>query len=233
MRLELLAKNDSLDLKNTVVSKIRDIIIDKNLEPGDKLPAERSLAERLGVTRGTIREAIQKLEIYGLVKSIPQSGTFIADIGPIALSGMVDDIVSLGEPDFKSLVETRILLELKAVSLAALRRTEDDLANLESSLLAYAEKVDRGKDAIQDDLLFHLAIAKASGNTSLHTLMLTITPGIITNFNRYHVCDVNLSKMGIKEHNDIFDAIRNQDPDAARATLKVHFKTLYEYINKD
>lgn len=234
MKLELEGlKSDNHELKNSIVAKIRDLILIKNLEPGDKLPSERSLAAKFDVSRGIIRESIQRLEFYGLVKSMPQSGTFIADIGPVALNGMVDDIVNLSKPDFKSLVETRVLLELKAVEMAAIKRTDSDLKNLENSLNNYADKVEKGIDAIQDDLLFHLAIAKASGNSTLHTLMLTITPGIITNFDRYHVCDLNLTKLGVKEHNDIFEAIKRRDPIAAKKMLKVHFKALYEYIVKD
>ncbi len=69
-------------------------------------------------------------------------------------------------PDFKSLVETRILLELKSVRLAALRRTEEELEQIKDALDAYSEKVIKGGDAVQEDLLFHLSIANASGNST-------------------------------------------------------------------
>ena len=137
------------------------------------------LSEKFGVARSNIREAIQKLEFYGLLNSIPQSGTFVANIGVVALNGMIEDILRLEDPDFKSLVETRILLELKTVRLAALRRTDDDLVEIKKALDAYTEKVLKGQDAVQEDLLFHLAIANASGNSTLNTFMLKITPEII------------------------------------------------------
>ena len=85
------------------------------------------------------------------------------------------------------------------------------------------------EDAIQEDLLFHLAIAKASGNSTLNTLMLKITPEIITNFEKHHVCDKSLAFSGIHEHTDIFEAIKNQNPAEAKAKVKIHFKNLYEY----
>ena len=72
MNLEVLSKSDNLEIQNTVIDKIRESINYKNLEPEDKLPSERMLSEKLGVSRGVIREAIQKLEFYGLLKSIPQ-----------------------------------------------------------------------------------------------------------------------------------------------------------------
>lgn len=229
MKLEIHIKNDNQEVQNSIISQIRDLINYKNLEPGDKLPSERMLSEKFEVSRSNVREAIHKLEFYGLLKSIPQSGTFIANIGVIALNGMIDDILRLEDPDFKSLVETRILLELKTVRLAALRRTDEHLIQMKQALEAYSEKVLNGEDAVQEDLLFHLAIAKASGNSTLNTLMLMITPQIITNFKKHHVCDKGTALSGIQEHTDIFEAIKDKDPTKAKQMVKVHFKNLYEY----
>jgi len=229
MNLQLIKKSDNTDVQNKIIYKIKELINYKNLEPGDKLPSERMMSEKFGVTRSNIREAIQKLEFYGLLKSIPQSGTFVANIGVIAMNGMIDDILQLKEADFKSLVETRILLELKTVRLAALRRSEDELKQIKLALKAFADKVLKGEDAVQEDLLFHLAIANASGNSTLNTFMLKITPEIITNFERYHVCDEDQAQKGIREHQNIFEAIEKQDPKMAKETMKKHFKALYQY----
>tara|TARA_B110000483_G_scaffold106862_1_gene130400 strand:- start:311 stop:967 length:657 start_codon:yes stop_codon:yes gene_type:complete len=212
-----------------IISSLKDLINFKNLEPGEKLPSERMLSEKFNVSRGNLRDALQTLEYYGLVKSIPQSGTFVAEIGITALNGMIDDILSLPVPSFKELVEARIFLELKGVKLAAIKRTTDDLIRLENALAAYSDKANAGKDAVQEDLLFHLAIARASGNSTLNTFMLKITPEIINNFEKHHVCDKDTAFIGIQEHNDIIDAIRSQNPDAARRAMKKHFKSLYQY----
>ena len=209
MKVEILTTNEKADVQQNIIAKLRDLIEYKNLEPGDKLPSERMLSEKFGVSRSNIREAIQKLEFYGILHSKPQSGTFIAEIGRVAMSGMMEDILGLEEPGFKSLVETRILLELKTVRLAALRRTDEDLKTLRSTLDAYKAKVLNKEDAVEEDLLFHLAIAKASKNSTMNTFMLIITPEIITNFEKYHVCDSNQSFTGIQEHEDIFQAIKN------------------------
>jgi len=229
MKLEVLTKSDNKEVQNSIIFKIRELINHKNLEPGDKLPSERMLSEKFEVSRSNIRDAIQKLEFYGLLKSIPQSGTFVADIGVVAMNGMIDDILNLEDPDFKNLVETRILLELKAAGLAAIRRTDENLQKIEAALNAFEKKVLNGEDAVQEDLLFHLAIASASGNSTLNTLMLHITPGIITNFKKYHVCDEGKALLGIKEHREIFEAIKNQNSVEARKKLKVHFNELYQY----
>ena len=229
MKLQILTKSEHKDLHNDIIAKIRDLINNKNLEPGDKLPSERMLSERFNVSRGNVRESIQKLEFYGILKSKPQSGTFVADIGQVAMNGMMDDILGLEDPDFKSLVETRILLELKTVRLAAQRRTDADLVKMEAALDAYKEKVLNNEDAVQEDLLFHLAIAQACRNSTINRMMLIITPGIINNFEKYHVCDKDQSLKGIKEHQDIFDAIKRQNTQEAKQMMKVHFNALYQY----
>ncbi|MBM1105766.1 FadR family transcriptional regulator [Aurantibacter crassamenti] len=229
MKLEILTKSEHRTTQNEIISKIRELMIFKNLEPGDKLPSERMLSEKFGISRSNVREAIQKLEFYGILISKPQSGTFMADIGQVAMNGMIEDILGLGDPDFKSLVEMRILLELKTVRLAAQRRTEEDLIKIEEALEAYSQKVINGEDAVQEDLLFHLAIAKASGNSTMNTFMLIITPEIITNFEQHHVCDKDQSFKGIQEHKDIFEAIKEQDTQKAKQMMKIHFNALYQY----
>lgn len=229
MNLETPTKSDNVSVKKDIIIKIKDLINYKNLEPGDKLPSERMLSDKFGVSRSNVREAIQRLEFYGLLKSIPQSGTFVADIGVVAMNGMIEEILQLDEPDFKSLVEMRILLELKTVRLAAMRRTEEDLLRMYEALQAYKEKAINGQDAVQEDLLFHLAIAKAAKNTTMNIFMLIITPEIITNFQKHHVCDAGLTKRGIDDHEAIFNAIKQQDPQLAKQKMKDHFKELYSY----
>lgn len=229
MKLDLLSKGEIQTIQDEVILKLKDLINLKNLEPGDKLPSERMLSEKFEVSRSNVREAIQLLEFYGILKSKPQSGTFIADIGQIAMNGMIDDILGLEDLGFKSLVETRILLELKTVKLAALRRTEQDLKKIEEALFAFKEKVINGQNAVQEDLLFHLAIANACGNSTINTFMLMITPKIITNFEKYHVCDKSRSHKGVEEHQAIYDAIKDQNASLAKEQMKVHFNLLYQY----
>jgi len=225
----MLVDNKLQEEQKLIISKLKELINIKNYEPGEKLPSERMLSEKFNVTRSNLRESLQTLEFYGLVKSIPQSGTFVADIGITALNGMIDDILGMPSPSFKDLVEARIFLELKGVKLAAVRRTTDDIINIENALAEYSDKVIRGDDAVQEDLLFHLAIAKASGNPTISSFMLKITPEIINNFEKHHVCDKDTAFKGIQEHKEILDAIKEQNPSAAKIAMKKHFDVLYQF----
>lgn len=215
-----------------IIQKLKELITSKKLKPGDRLPSERKLSEEFGVSRGNVREVIQKLEFYGLLKTLPQSGTFVANLGVPALSGMITDILQLKKPDFKALVESRIMLEMQVVALASERRTEEQLKNIEEALIAYKNKVESNESAVEEDLMFHLKISEASGNPVLNTLMLIITPEIITNFEKYHVCKNSMTGENIIEHQQIYEAIKEKNPEKAKRELQFHFKTLYEYCNK-
>ncbi|CAI8201029.1 MAG: HTH-type transcriptional regulator LutR [Flavobacteriaceae bacterium] len=225
----MIINNEVQESQKEIINRLRDLINQKNLEPGDKLPSERSLAEKFNVSRNNLRIALQTLEYYGLVKSIPQSGTFIAEIGIIALNGMIEDILRLSTPSFRALVETRINLELEGVKWAAFRRSDADINNMENALANYSDKVIRGEEAVQEDLLFHLAIATASGNAMLNSFMLKITPEIINNFEKHHVCDKDSAFRGIQEHKNILDAIKEKNPEGAEKAMKEHFSALYQY----
>ncbi|QWX84880.1 FadR family transcriptional regulator [Cellulophaga sp. HaHaR_3_176] len=234
MNIDSLFNNESQKNNNRInklISQISDLINKKHYQPGDKLPPERTLSEKFGVSRRSIRAAILKLESYGILKSMPQSGTFVSNIGRIAMNSMVKDIVSLEMPNFKSLVETRILLELESVKLAALRHTEQGLEKIKDALDAHESKLLSGKDAIQEDLLFHLAIAQVSGNATINKIMIAIAPQIIIEFKKYHVDYDDLDELRINEHIQIYEAIKDRNPELAKKRMKIHFKMLYEYCD--
>lgn len=212
-----------------IIRQIRELITSGQLNPGDKLPPERKLAERLGVGRSNVRDAIKKLEFYGILKTLPQSGTIVAGMGITALEGLITDVLQMENSDFASLVETRVLLETESAKLAAIRRTEEDINNIKIALDDYARKVELGGQAVEEDLLFHLKIAEASKNTVLKSLMLIIIPDIIKNFLQLDICKDGRSYQALEEHEIIVKHIIAQEPEAAAEAMRVHLKDVFEY----
>jgi GntR family transcriptional repressor for pyruvate dehydrogenase complex len=231
MNLEINAKSEHSNIQNEIILNIKELILHKNLEPGDKLPSERVLCKKFNVTRKNLREAIGKLEYYELLKSVPQTGTFVANIGQTALNGIINGIINLKQQDFKSLVETRLMLEAKTSYLAAKNRTEEDLLEIQSTLINYKTKITLGEDALEEDLLFHLAIAKACGNSTLNALMLQIMPKIIFVFKDTRVCNEDDFSDEIIKHEAIFEAIKFRKPLNAQKAMSEHFNLLIDYCN--
>lgn len=224
--VENLNKLNATYTEDHVISQIRDLIKSGEIKSGEKLPSERKLAERLSVSRGQIRAAITKLQFYGIVKVLPQSGTVVTGIGIVALEGLITDILKLEQNDFKSLVDTRTLLEKEAVKLAAVKRTPDDIVQLSNALTMYEHKLMSNGTAVEEDLLFHIKIAEASKNTVLKSLMMIITPEIIKSFTEHKVCNDLSNRKSIEEHREILDRIANQDPVGAVEAMEEHLKDL-------
>ncbi len=212
-----------------IIRQIRALITSGQLNPGDKLPSERKLAEKFGVGRGSVRIAIQKLEFYGILKTMPQSGTIVAGMGITALEGLISDVLKIENSDFASLVETRVLLETEATRLAAKKRTAQDILQIEEAMNAYNAKAQQGIPAVEEDLMFHLKIAEASKNSVLKSLMLIITPDIIRNFIQLDVCENGRSINSVDEHEIILEHIITQNAEAAAEVMRAHLKDVLEF----
>lgn len=214
---------------DVIIRQLRALITSGQLSPGDRLPAERKMAERMGVSRSNVRDAIQKLEFYGILRTLPQSGTVVAGIGIAALEGLITDVLQLEESDFTSLVETRLMLEVQCVKLAAERRTADDLTEIERALAAYEVKIRAGETAVEEDLLFHLSLADASKNGVLKSLMMVIAPDIISSHTKYHVCDDQTQLKAFNEHEEILRHIHDQNVEAAEKAILLHLQDVTEF----
>ena len=212
-----------------IIIQIRSLIESGQLKPGDRLPSERSLAEKLGVSRAHVRDAIRKLEFYGILKTLPQSGTVVAGLGLTALVGLISDVLKIEKSDFTSLVETRVILEINATKLAAKRRTDNDIVELEKAINAYEKKLKSKEIAVEEDLLFHLKIAEAGKNAVLKSLMLIITPDIVHNYDKYNVCDEETKFKAYQEHQKILEFIIKKDSEAAGKMMEEHLKDVLKF----
>ncbi|EAS19279.1 transcriptional regulator GntR [Flavobacteria bacterium BBFL7] len=233
--LKLVTTDDTENIvtqENDVVSEIRALIKKHNLEAGDKLPSERKLSEKLGVSRNQIRAGIQKLEFYGIIETLPQSGSIITGIGVPSMNTMMNDVLDLETPDFNALVETRVIIESKAVQLAASRCTPESLKKLEIAHQNFVDCITNGLPSLIEDMKFHLAIVKASENSVLYGLMKIIVPDIIGHFNKEDICDRTQAIKLISEHTEIIEAIKNKKSDDALEALNTHFIALRKYTIK-
>lgn len=212
-----------------IVKQIRQLILSGHIKPGDKLPSERQLSEKLCVGRTYVRDAIKKLEFFGILRTNPQSGTIVAGIDMAAMAGLLSNVLSLGENDFFHLVETRILMETFACRQAAMRRTFSDIADLEESIEKHKDIVLQNKTGVNEDFQFHLKIAEASQNSVIKSLMLIIIPDILKVYRELKVCNKERINKSYYEHNAILDCIIKQDADGAEKAMLVHLNDVFEF----
>lgn len=215
-----------------IIRQLKQLISSGQLKPGDKLPPERILAERFGVGRSYVREAILKLEFYGLLKTSPQSGTYVAGLSIKILESLLGDVINLNKDDFGALIEARYFMELNSIKLAAQRRTEDDLAEIEAALIDHERKASKGLNAFEEDMVFHIKIAAATKNQVIESMMLIVVPDLIRTIVENNVCGTDRSARAIAEHKNILDAIALQDVAAAEAAMHVHLDEIMK-VAKD
>lgn len=210
-----------------IIQQLKQLIVSGQLKPGDRLPAERVLAEKLGVGRSYVREAIRKLEFFGLLKTSPQSGTYVSGYSIKMIEGVLTDIINFNKDDFSALIEARYYMEINAARLAALRRTDEDLALIRSAVEDYDNKVNSKQDAIEEDMFIHLRIANATKNSVFESMLLMLLPDIIRNIVEKKICGDNRGVKAMAEHHEILQAIAHQDADAAGEAMAAHLDDIF------
>ena len=212
-----------------VISKVKDLINSGILKPGDKLPAERKMALDFGFGRTQVREALHKLEFYGIIKTLPQSGSVINGLDITTLDGLISDVLNLQSYDFLSLVETRVVLEVNAIRFCAERCTEIDLKNLDKAHNNYVAFFDT-PDRVSYDFAFHRAIAEASHNPVFKAMLMIIIPDILDIYQRDRFCAPN--REVIAEHEQMFDAIKNREGEKAANLMTQHLRGVLDFAKK-
>lgn len=207
-----------------LVSDLTRRILMGTFQPGDKLPSEGAVAREHGVSRTVVREALSKLQASGLVETRHGIGTFVIERQP--QSGFHVGVETAA--GVRQVLELRIGLEGQAAALAALRRTDDHLRRMRQALDDYQDLAAAGDSCIEPDRRFHLLIAEATGNVYFTELMSHLGSALIPR-NRLDLVErsgANLARhayLANLEHEAILNAIRRQDPDAARAAICLHF----------
>ena len=205
-----------------IVNQIKQLVSSGVLKPGDRLPAERAFVERFGVGRGHVREALKKLEIFGILKTMPQSGTYVANIGSKALEALMTGALAFEKDDTDSLLEARRILEVNAARFAAERATKSDIIDLIRTHEAFRKRVRNEEMVTAEDRMFHLKIAESSKNTvlrSLITLMATNSDAISDDSTDF---SEGMKKIILQEHEAILQAIKQNDPDRAAEAMDAH-----------
>ncbi|GGJ96130.1 GntR family transcriptional regulator [Pseudomonas matsuisoli] len=206
-----------------MVSELTRRIVLGTLKPGDKLPSENTFVKEYGVSRTVVREALSRLQASGLVETHHGKGTFVLE--RVTHNGL--RLSHETANNVRGVLELRLGLETQAVALAALRRTDAQLAEMRQALDDYETLASTGDSCAEPDKRFHLLIAEATGNPYFTDILLHLGNAMIP---RSRIApeergDSDLSRQAYLanlEHEAIYNAIRRQDTDAARAAMWTH-----------
>ncbi|PID58084.1 GntR family transcriptional regulator [candidate division KSB3 bacterium] len=217
------------DPADSVIQQIKDLISSGRLKSGDKLPSEQKLEERFGISRAIVRRALKRLDAYGIVKTVPQSGTYVAGLGLDALGGLLSNVLELEEKHYEAVVEARYAVEAHAVRLATERISPKGLEELDAVHRDFSQQMRRGVGSLDEDLVFHLKIAEFAANPVLKALI-TILASDVIKLNRDLEEHLGRQKflerriMAVQEHQQILDAMHSREPEKAVSAMQEHYQ---------
>lgn len=220
------SKLESEKPTDRVIARIKELVISGILKPGDRLPAERKMAQEFGVGRTQVREALHKLEFYGIIQTLPQSGSVIKGLDINTLDGLISDVLDLQVYDFYSLVETRVFIEVKTIQLAAERRTEKDLLKLDKAHEEYVKHFNTS-ERVSYDFSFHKTIAESSHNPVFKAMLMIIIPDILEVYQREMICAP--SNNILEEHTLMLEYIRSKDASKAGELMAEHLRGVLDF----
>lgn len=213
-------KSDRLYMK--VAEQLRSLIENEQIKPGQRFPSERELAEQLGVSRPTIREAMIALELSGVIEIRTGSGIYVTQQKQQVERELSDKGIGLFE-----IMEIRYIIEAEACALAASRITEEQLKRLRGALQAMQEEEKRPDASEKADCEFHLIIAEAAQNSAI----LEVVKWLWDLRNQSELSTrllATIRKEGvhpsIDEHRKILQALEQRNPEKARIAMKMHIE---------
>jgi len=217
-------------LYESAIEQIMDLIKNKKLKPGDKLPPERKLAEKLSISKGSLREAFRVLESRGLIKTKPGGGRFIREIRGNGHNNTENVILSLEKSSILELLEAREMFEVKIAEIAAQRATVENIKSIEEVLNKMNEE-DGLKDdkETESDTEFHLAIARATHNfVFTNTIQLYLDLLKKTREKTWQIPGRREKQK--QEHLAIFQAIKEHNSKKAGEAMQKHLRTIIKVI---
>lgn len=207
-----------------VVRQIKDAIHAGRLRPGDGLPSERELTERLGVSRVTVRDALRTLEATGLVEIRvgARGGAFVTAPEPEYVGEGLANMLLLSSRSPEDVTEARMIFELGAIPLVCERRTEEDLAALDDICAQSEDALKSGEYDPRLSADFHVRLASATHNTAIELIVNSLQGPLLTSLMRAKDVAPTMGKKGAQEHRRLVKAIRRRDPAEAQELMERH-----------
>jgi DNA-binding FadR family transcriptional regulator len=215
-----------------IVSQIERAIFSGELRSGDRLESERELAERFKVSRITVRDALRVLEARGLVfvKVGASGGAFVTETNADQVSESISTMILLRRMTLSGVAEARTIVETATSALAAERADAAAIERIERSVERARAIVREQAPHTEASMDFHVAVADAAGNELLAATVGAYRDLLIQTL--YDMRDVRSAKITQKAHEDILDAIKSHDPEAARSLMLAHLQDFEKRLRR-
>jgi DNA-binding FadR family transcriptional regulator len=209
-----------------IVDQVRMLIRDRKLHPGDRLPSERDLCERFGVSRVTVREALRVLEASGLVEIRvgARGGAFVSEPTNERVGKGLADLLSLSPLTASEITEARMVFELGIIPLVVERATAEDIAVLHSLVDEGQQALEAGNYTMEMSAAFHIRLAACTHNTAIEMLVQSFHGPLLMSLQEARVAAPVMGHLGSVEHRDLVDAVEKRDTDRALRIMRQHLE---------
>jgi len=211
-----------------VAKQIERLILTK-LQPGDKLPSERELAEMLGVSRSSIRDAIRSLELLGMVEPRQGAGTVVREISADSVVNPLATLLTRQRQSVTELLDFRKMLEPPLAARAATHATAEEVAEMEEILRRQEDKLRRGEVPVEEDAEFHYSIAMAAEN-SVVLKVLDVLMDLLRETRERSLQVEGRPQKSLAGHRRVLSAIKRRDPAAAEAAMRRHIEDVEQIV---
>lgn len=205
-----------------VFRQLRGLIVDGKLKADERLPSERQLAERFGLNRIHVREALQRLEFFGLIKLQRNVGAVVTSSGIRAVEGIFSNLLALSDFEQGALFEARHVIETQVAALAAERASDAELVELQELHDQFAAEVARGESGLQSDMAFHLRVADAARSPVLRVLVGLLAADVMVLARERRACEGGRAAEAVAEHRAVLRALQARQPAKAAAAMGRH-----------
>ncbi|MBI3400798.1 MAG: FadR family transcriptional regulator [Acidobacteria bacterium] len=213
-----------------IADRIRELILARTFTAGAPLPGERDLAERFGVSRGSVRDALRTLETIGLIETRHGQGTYPKELDVNRLVAPLASVLTYSHDLQEELLDVRRMFEPAVARVAALRATGDDLAELEQLIGAQRQKLKTGRSAIVEDTAFHAVLARATGNRVIVRLMETLND-LLVESRKLTLKQKGRPARSLRGHEYVVAAVRAHDGDAAARAMLSHIDQIADLLH--
>jgi GntR family transcriptional regulator, transcriptional repressor for pyruvate dehydrogenase complex len=219
-----------VSVTDVAIEKIRGMIVSGELRPGDRLPREADLAQRLGLSRSSLREAVRALSLVRILDVRQGDGTYVTSLEPSLLLDALAFVVDLhDEGSLLHLLEARRVLEGEAAMLAAQRIDDEQLEELRL-LIEAMPGCESVEEFVEHDLAFHRAIAVASGNPVIAKLLDSLSGHTVRARIWRGISEGGAIDRTIAEHRSIYEALEQGRPELAQAWMSVHLASVETWL---
>ncbi len=219
-----------MPVTDEAIEKIKGMIVDGELRPGDRLPKEPELAERLGLSRNSLREAVRALSLIHVLDVRQGDGTYVTSLEPSQLLDAMAFVVDFHHDDtVLDFLQVRGILEPAATAMAALNMTDDDLVRLRKVLDAVGE-APTVEALVENDLEFHRLIAAGAGNPVLCSLLEGLSGSTTRARSWRGITQEGAVAKTQEQHVMIYEALAGRQPDLARSWAMVHVAGVEQWL---